>query len=211
MRVVLIRAQGADFCTGMDLDAFAALREDQAALSAFIAEGHEVLAALTASPLPVVAAVQGHCLAGGLELAMGCDIVLAAETARFGDQHARFGLVPGWGGSQMLPRLVGLRRAMDLMLTGRWIDAQEAAAWGLVSRVVPDDALQTEATALCDVLAGHSRAGLAAMKRLARRSLETHLSEGLREERGTALAVLAGIDSAEGLAAFAARRRPVFD
>jgi enoyl-CoA hydratase len=207
---VLIRAQGADFCTGMDLDAFAALRGDEAALAAFIAEGHAVLGALAASPLPIVAAVQGLCLAGGLELAMSCDIVLAAETARFGDQHARFGLMPGWGGSQMLPRLVGLRRAMDLMLTGRWIGAREAAAWGLVSRVVPEEALPAEATALCAALAGQSRTGLAAMKLLARRSLETPLAEGLREEAATALRVLAGADAAEGLADFAARRRPAF-
>ncbi|MBY0329604.1 MAG: enoyl-CoA hydratase/isomerase family protein [Acetobacteraceae bacterium] len=210
LRSVLIRAQGDAFCTGVDLDAFAALRQDPKALAAFLAEGHELLAALEASALPVVAAVRGLCLAGGLELVMGCDIVIASREARFGDQHARFGLVPAWGGSQRLPRLAGLRRALDLMLTGRWIGAEEAASWGLVSRVVEPDALDAVAAACCADLATRSAAGLAAMKRLARVSLAMPLDEGLRQEAAEALPLLLGPDATEGLAAFRARRRPGF-
>jgi enoyl-CoA hydratase len=211
VRAVLIRPQGADFCTGMDLDAFAALRDDPAALAAFLDDGHALLAAFEASPLPVVAAVRGMCLAGGLELILACDIVIAARDARFGDQHARFGLVPGWGGSQRLPRMIGLRRALDLMLSGRWIDAEEAVQWGLVSRVVEETALDAAALACCAELATRSAAGVAAMKRLVRASLALPLAEGLRQEAAEALRLLPGADVSEGLAAFAARRKPSFD
>ncbi|MDB5368968.1 MAG: enoyl-CoA hydratase [Roseomonas sp.] len=204
VRTVLIRAEGPSFCTGIDLDAFQALRQDSAALAVFLAEGHALLAALEASPLPVVAAVRGLCLAGGLELAMACDIVLAAEGARFGDQHARYGLVPAWGGTQRLPRAVGLPRALDLMLTGRWIDAAEAARWGLLSRVVPDAALEAEAMATCQALAAGSAPALATMKRLARQG------SGPGAETKAALALLPGPDVTEGLEAFSTRRRPRF-
>lgn len=203
IRAVLIDADGRDFCTGMDLDAFQALRRNPAALDAFLAEGHALATALEASPLPVVAAVQGLCLAGGLELALCCDIILAADDARFGDQHARYGLLPAWGGTQRLPRAIGRPRALDLMLTGRWIDAAEAAQWGLVSRVLPAEALAAEALACCTVLAAGSAPALAAMKRLA-------CSGSLDAETEAAMALLPGADATEGLAAFSDRRKPVF-
>lgn len=210
VRAVLIRGRGGDFCAGMDLDAFATLRRDPAALSAFLEEGHAVLAALEASPLPVVAAVRGWCLAGGLELIAACDVVIAARGARFGDAHARHGLIPAWGGSQRLPRLVGPRRALDLLLGGHAIGAEEAAAWGLVSRVVEEDALDAAAAACCAGLAARSAPGLAAMKRLARATLALPLDAGLRQEATEAAALLPGEDATEGLAAFAARRKPEF-
>ncbi|MBO1076922.1 enoyl-CoA hydratase/isomerase family protein [Roseomonas marmotae] len=204
VRTVLIRAEGPNFCTGIDLEAFQALRQDSAALAAFLADGHALLAALEASPLPVVVAVRGLCLAGGLELALACDIVLAAEGARFGDQHARYGLLPAWGGTQRLPRAVGLPRALDLMLTGRWIDAAEAARWGLVSHIVPDTALEDTAMATCEALAAGSAPALAAMKRLAREGA------GPEAEAEAAFALLPGPDVTEGLDAFAGRRPPRF-
>lgn len=194
----------------MNLDAFEALRRDPGALPAFLAEGREVLAAFKASPLPVVAAVRGLCLAGGLELAMACDTVLAARGARFSDQHARFGLVPAWGGTQRLPRLVGLRRALDLMTSGRWIGAEEAERWRLVTRVVEDEALDAVAAECCAELAARSPAGIAAMKRLARATFAVPLEDGLRQEEAAVLPVLLGPDVDEGLAAFAARRPPEF-
>jgi enoyl-CoA hydratase/carnithine racemase len=203
IRAVLIDAQGRDFCTGLDLDAFQALRQDPAALAAFLAEGHALATALEISSLPVVAAVQGLCLAGGLELALCCDIVLAAEDARFGDQHARYGLLPAWGGTQRLPRAIGRPRALDLMLTGRWISAAEAAQWGLISRVLPAEALAAEAMACCAALAAGSAPALAAMKRLAR-------SGSLEAETEAATVLLPGADATEGLAAFSDRRKPVF-
>jgi enoyl-CoA hydratase len=203
IHAILIEAESRDFCTGMDLDAFQALRQNPTALAAFLAEGHALAAALEASPLPVVAAVRGLCLAGGLELALCCDIVLAAEDARFGDQHARYGLLPAWGGTQRLPRAIGQPRALDLMLTGRWIGADEAAHWGLVSRVLPSEALAAEALACCAALATGSAPALAAMKRLAR-------GGSLEAEAEAAMALLPGADATEGLSAFRERRPPVF-
>lgn len=208
-RALLIAAQGKHFCTGADLAEVQALRE-AGRFDEFIALGHRVLCRLEASPLPVVIAVQGLCLAGGLELALAGDVILAAETARFGDQHAQFGLVPGWGGSQRLPRRVGLSRALDLMFSARWLDAAEARDWGLVAQVIPDAELRARALDYCTTLATRSRPGLAAMKRLARAGADLPLAEALALERCLALEAMSGPDVDEGLAAFAERRPPRF-
>ena len=210
VRVVLVRARGKHFCTGADLEEVTAHRRSRDRLAAFIAHGHAVFSRLGQSPLPVVAAVHGLCLAGGLELALSCDIVFAAQSARFGDQHARFGLVPGWGGSQRLPRRVGLRRALDLMLSARWLDADEARDWGLVNYVAPDDGLAEAALAYCRELALKSRPGLSLMKRLAREGLDQDLAAGLRLEEGAVVDALLEADAEEGLAAFRERREPKF-
>lgn len=210
VRAVLIRSQGKHFCTGADLDEVKALRSDRAGMAAFIARGHAALRRLETSPLPVVVAVQGLCLAGGLEFMLACDVVFASKDARFGDQHAQFGLVPGWGGSQRLPRIVGLRRSMDLFLSARWIDATTALEWGLVNAVAEPAALQSEAQAWCATLAGRSRGGLAAMKCLARRGMEMPLEHALQFEQGIAVDALLEEDVGEGLAAFEQRRQPAF-
>jgi enoyl-CoA hydratase len=165
---------------------------------------------MEASPLPIVAACQGLCLAGGLELMLGCDLVFAARGARFGDQHAQFGLVPGWGGSQRLTRLVGLRRALDLYFSARWIDAETAAAWGLINEVVEADQLHDHALAWCRVAAERSYSGMAAMKRLARQGLSMPLGDALALEETVAVDALLDSDVTEGLAAFRARRKPQF-
>jgi enoyl-CoA hydratase len=208
VRVILIASEGKQFCTGADLDEVQSLRGDKAALETFIATGHATLSRLEASPLPVVAAVQGLALAGGLELMMACDIAFAASSARFGDQHAQFGLIPGWGGSQRLPRLIGMRRAMDLFFSAAWIDANTAKEWGLINRVTKDNALRDDALAYCRTLAERSRSGLATMKRLAREGIDKPLAEGLRLEQDLAPGALMHPDVTEGLAAFKARRKP---
>ncbi|MGM0584656.1 MAG: enoyl-CoA hydratase/isomerase family protein [Pseudomonadota bacterium] len=210
IRALLIRARGEHFCTGADLAAVKSTLPDAAALDHFLASGHDALSRLEASPLPVVCAVQGLCLAGGLELMLAADICLAARSARFGDQHAQFGLIPGWGGSQRLTRVLGLRRAMDLFLTARWITAEEALAMGLVNRIAEDAALHEDAQDLCETLATRSRTGLAEMKRLARQGLDLPLPDALKLEREAAARALPGPDAAEGLAAFEARRKPDF-
>lgn len=210
VRVVLIQAQGKHFCTGADLDEVQGKRGDKTLLAEFLACGHRVLRAMEASPLPIVAACQGLCLAGGLELMLGADLVFAARGARFGDQHAQFGLVPGWGGSQRLTRLVGLRRAMDLYLSARWIDADTAMAWGLVSEVVEPAALHAHALAWCTTAAERSFSGLAAMKHLARQGLDQPLADALALEEEVAVQALLEDDVSEGLAAFQARRKPQF-
>jgi len=210
IRAVLITAQGKHFCTGAALDEVLERHRDPEAIADLLARGHAVLDRLEASPLPVVAAVHGLCLAGGLELVLSCDIVFAAASARFGDQHAKFGLLPGWGSTQRLPRIVGLRRALDLMLSARWIDAAEAASWGLVNRVVEDAALEREALAYAAQLGARSAPGLALMKRLARDGLEGSLAAGLRREAAMVAPEFASPDVAEGLAAFRERREPRF-
>ena len=207
---VVIAAEGRHFCTGADLDEVMDRRADRNRLASFVERGHDVLARIEASPLPVLAAVQGYCLAGGLELVMAVDVVIAATDARLGCQHARSGLVPGWGGTQRLPRLVGLRRALELMYSGRWLDADEARAWGLVNRVVDANGLAQAALDEAKALARRSPEGLAAMKRMARRGLDLPLSDGLALERTEAVEVLLGENVEEGLRAFRERREPRF-
>jgi enoyl-CoA hydratase len=209
-RAVLIVASGKNFCTGAALDEVEAVRGDEAKLRAFLALGHSVLDRLEASPLPVVGAVQGLCLAGGIELALACDVVFAAEDARFGDQHTAFGLIPGWGGSQRLTRTIGLRRALDLMYSARWIDAPTALQWGLVNYLAPAVRLRDYARAYARQLAMRSRPGLAAVKRLGRHAADAghSLSQGLRLEQQEATDILTGIDIDEGLTAFRERRVP---
>ena len=210
VRVVLIQGQGKHFCTGAELGEVKRVRHEPAALAEFLRSGHAALDALEASPLPVVAAVQGLCLAGGLELVLACDVVLAGQGAKFGDQHAQYGLVPGWGGTQRLPRAIGLRRALELMFSARWLEAEEARQWGLVNQVVADAALGEAALAFCATLAGRSAGGIALMKRLAREGLEMTLANGLARERAEVQPALGTADVDEGLAAFEARRKPVF-
>jgi enoyl-CoA hydratase len=210
IRVLLLRANGKNFCTGADLDEVLAARLDVAKLAAFIAAGHGVLRRLEASPKPVVCAVQGLALAGGLEILMACDVVFAADTARIGDQHARYGLSPGWGGTQRLPRLVGLRRALELMFSARWLDAGEAERWGLVNYVVPEARLREESLAYAARIAEGSPDGLAFMKRVARRGLEMTLDQGLQAEAAEVPHALRTANVDEGLAAFQARRKPAF-
>ena len=210
VRVILIRAQGKHFCTGADLKEAKVLREDAEKIAAFIAYGHHVLSRLEASELPVIAACQGLALAGGGELMLACDVVFASTDFRFGDQHAQYGLVPGWGGSQRLPRAIGLRRSLDLFYSAAWIDAPTALQWGLVNQVVESEKLHEAALAYCSKLATRSRSGITAMKRLARQGLDGPLAVGLKREADLVPVMLRGDDVGEGLAAFEARREPVF-
>ena len=211
VRSVLLQAQGKAFCTGADLDEVKGLLGDRTQLAAFFRRGHAVLERLEASALPVVAAVQGLCLAGGIELMLACDVVFASTAARMGDQHAQYGLVPGWGGSQRLPRVLGLRRSLDLFFSARWLDAETALQWGLVNYVCDPGALAAESLAYCTRVGERSRSGLATMKRLARQGLDGTLAQGLRLEEEQALDALSGEDVKRGLAAFEARQAPIFE
>lgn len=210
VRAILLHARGKHFCTGADLDEVLDARMERGRLEAFITGGHRVLRRFEISPLPIVAAVNGLCLAGGLELMMACDVVFAARSARMGCQHARYGLVPGWGGTQRLARIVGSRRALDLMFSGRWLDTDEAEAWGLVNHVVDDHALTGSAETYCADLAKKSPNGLTVMKQLCRNGLDGSLQEGLDMERGAVVDALMSDNVSEGLAAFRERREPLF-
>ena len=159
---------------------------------------------------PVIAAVAGYALGGGNELAMMCDIVIAADNAKFGQPEINLGVMPGAGGTQRLPRAVGKAKAMDMCLTGRMMDAQEAERAGLVSRVVPLDKLQAEAMAVAQKIAGYSLPVAMMIKESINRAYETALSEGVRFERRLFQSQFALEDQKEGMAAFVEKRKPDF-
>jgi enoyl-CoA hydratase/cyclohex-1-ene-1-carboxyl-CoA hydratase len=159
---------------------------------------------------PVIAAVSGFALGGGCELAMMCDMVFASETARFGQPEIKIGTLPGAGGTQRLPRAVGKALAMDLCLTGRMMDAQEALRAGLVSRVLPVDKLLDEALATAQKVASYSLPALMMMKETVNRSFEGPLSEGIWYERRMLHATFALADQKEGMNAFIEKRTPQF-
>jgi enoyl-CoA hydratase len=165
---------------------------------------------LTRVRKPIVAAVAGFALGGGCELAMMCDVIIAADTAKFGQPEIKLGVIPGMGGTQRLIRAVGKAKAMDLILTGRMMDAVEAERSGLVARVVPASVLMEEAIKIAETIASLSLPSLLAAKEAINRALETSLSEGLRFERRVFHGLFATHDQKEGMAAFVAKRPASF-
>jgi enoyl-CoA hydratase len=159
---------------------------------------------------PVIAAVAGYALGGGCELAMMCDILIAADTAKFGQPEIKLGIIPGAGGTQRLPRAVGKAKAMDLVLTGRMMDAAEAERAGLVSRVVPADKLIDEAVAAAAQIAEFSLPSVMMAKEAVNRAFESPLAEGMLFERRLFHALFATEDQKEGMAAFVEKRKPKF-
>jgi enoyl-CoA hydratase len=159
---------------------------------------------------PVIAAVSGYALGGGCELAMMCDFIIAAVSARFGQPEIKLGIIPGAGGTQRLPRAVGKAKAMDLALTGRLMDAHEAERAGLVSRVVEADKLLDEAVAAATVIAGYSLPSVMMAKEAINRAYELPLSEGMLFERRLFHSLFATVDQKEGMSAFAEKRAAKF-
>ncbi|MDX9765611.1 MAG: enoyl-CoA hydratase [Chiayiivirga sp.] len=159
---------------------------------------------------PVIAAVAGYALGGGCELAMMCDIVIAAETAKFGQPEIKLGIIPGAGGTQRLPRAVSKAKAMDLCLTARMMDAAEAERSGLVSRVVPAERLLDEALEAAAAIAANSLPSVMILKEAINRAYETTLSEGVLFERRVFHSLFATEDQKEGMAAFVEKRKPAF-
>lgn len=159
---------------------------------------------------PVLGAVSGYCLGGGCELAMMCDVLYAADTAKFGQPEIKLGVIPGGGGTQRLPRWVGKSKAMDLLLTGRLMDAHEAERAGLVARVLPAASLMTDVLAAAELINGYSAPVVALMKQLCNQAFEVPLSEGVKAERGMFHAVFGTHDQKEGMAAFLEKRPPVW-
>ena len=209
-RVVTLTAAGRAFCAGADLRAVKELSPDAARWEAFIGLWHRVFDRIEALPLPVIAGVHGLALAGGLELVLVADLVVADEAARIGDQHANFGLVAGGGGSQRLPRLIGARRAKELMLLGGWLSAAEALAWGLVNRVVAAGTVPAAVEEMAATLAAGSGSANRTVKTLVNGSFDADLAEGLARERRLVAQHMRSADAAEGLRAFAEKRKPVF-
>jgi enoyl-CoA hydratase len=165
---------------------------------------------LTRLRKPIIAAVAGFALGGGCELAMMCDVIIAADNAKFGQPEIKLGVIPGMGGTQRLTRAIGKAKAMDLILTGRMMDAAEAERSGLVARVVPAAGLLDETMKIAELIAALSLPAVFAAKEAVNRALETSLSEGLRFERRVFHALFATQDQKEGMAAFIAKRPAAF-
>ena len=159
---------------------------------------------------PIIAAVAGFALGGGCELAMSCDMIFAADTAKFGQPEVKLGILPGAGGTQRLPRAVGKAKAMDLCLTARMMDATEAESAGLVARVIPAEQLLDEALKAATTIAGYSLPVVMMIKESVNRAFESSLNEGLLFERRVFHAAFAVEDQKEGMAAFVEKRKPVF-
>jgi enoyl-CoA hydratase/carnithine racemase len=210
-RAIVLRGGGERaFVAGADIKEFPALRE-AATQEGGSARGIQKLGhRMDASRTPFVAAIQGFCLGGGLELAMCCDVRVCADDAQLGQPEIKLGLIPGGGGTQRLPRLVGSGRAMLLNLTGDFIDAATAYEWGLVERVVPRDELLEAAGGLAATVARRSPVALGVLRELARTTRDLSLEEGLRREAEGFRRCLQSEDGAEGVAAFIEKREPRF-
>jgi enoyl-CoA hydratase len=204
---IVINGSEKAFAAGADISAMARFDHMQVYKAGFITRNWETL---TTIRKPVIAAVAGFALGGGCEVAMMCDIVIAADNAKFGQPEIKLGVIPGAGGTQRLPRAVGKAKAMDMVLTSRMIDAAEAERAGLISRVVPADKLMPEALAAAAAICSLSLPSLMMAKEAVNRAFEAPLTEGVRFERRLFHSLFGTADQAEGMAAFLAKRAPVF-
>jgi enoyl-CoA hydratase len=204
---IVITGSDKAFAAGADIGAMATKTYMDAYKGDFITRNWETIRQVRK---PVIAAVAGFALGGGCELAMMCDIVIAAETAKFGQPEIKLGIIPGAGGTQRLPRAVGKAKAMDLVLTSRMMDAAEAERAGLVSRVVPADKLLDEALAAAAVICGLSAPSLMMAKECVNRAYEGTLADGVSYERRLFHSLFGTEDQKEGMEAFVAKRKPAF-
>ena len=204
---VVVTGSERAFAAGADIKEMAGKTYIEAYLADFITKGWE---RITTCRKPIIAAVGGYALGGGCEVAMMCDFIIAADTAKFGQPEITLGTIPGAGGTQRLTRAVGKSKAMDLCLTGRMMDAAEAERAGLVSRIVPADKLLEEALAAAGKIAEMSRPAVMMAKESVNRAFETTLAEGVRFERRLFHSTFATEDQKEGMAAFVEKRKPAF-
>jgi enoyl-CoA hydratase len=203
---IIVTGSEKAFAAGADIKEMAALTH----IEAYLADHAAALERVARCRKPLIAAVAGYCLGGGCELAMMCDIVIAADTAKFGQPEITLGIMPGMGGTQRLPRAIGKAKAMDLILTGRLMDATEAERAGLVARVVPAGDLMEVAHATAAKIAGYSRPIVMMAKEAVLRAFQAPLSEGVLFERRTFHAMFGTEDQKEGMAAFIDKRTPQF-
>src|SRR6478735_6519568 len=210
-RAVVLRGAGERaFVAGADIKEFPALREAGGDEGGAARGLHAIGRRMDAAHTPFVAAINGYCLGGGLELAMCCDVRICADNAQLGQPEIKLGLIPGGGGTQRLPRLVGAGRANLLNLSGDFIDAETAYAWGLVEKVVPAHELIAAATAVAASFAAVSPHAVAVIRELARTTRDLSLEEGLRREADAFRRCLLSEDGQEGVAAFVEKRQPQF-
>ncbi|RPE64647.1 short chain enoyl-CoA hydratase [Pacificibacter maritimus] len=207
VRAIVITGSEKAFAAGADIAEMATKSYADMALTDFF--GAESTA-IAATRKPIIAAVAGYALGGGCELAMMCDFIIAADTAKFGQPEINLGVIAGLGGTQRLTRFVGKSKAMEMHLTGRFMDAEEAERSGLVSRIVPAKKLMEDAIATAEKIAEKSALSTYAAKEAVNRAYETTMSEGLRFERRSFHSLFATDDQAEGMAAFLEKRTPQF-
>jgi len=211
VKALVVRGEGRAFCAGADLLYFDTVFDEISRLPPYVKLLNHCFFQLEDLPIPTIAVVHGFALAGGLELVLACDMTLAAEDARLGDQHANFGLMPGGGSTQRLPRRVGMQRAMELLTTGRWLSGPEAVEWGLALRAVPQESLEAELEGLLGQLRDKSRTGLAWTKSVARQGQELPLRAGIEREGMAFVQYFAtSPHPQEGIQAFKERRNPAF-
>lgn len=206
--VIVIEGSSRAFAAGADIAVMANWSYSDVYSSNFITRNWETIRQVRK---PVIASVAGLALGGGCELALSCDIIVAGRGAKFGLPEIKLGLLPGAGGTQRLPRAIGKAKAMDMCLSARMLDAEEADRYGLVSRVVDDASLREEALALAAVIASFSASALMALKECVNRAFESPLAEGILFERRELHARFATPDAHEGMRAFMEKRRPVFE
>jgi enoyl-CoA hydratase len=204
---ILITGSDKAFAAGADIKEMAGKEFDDVFLGDFTADWHRVAEARK----PVVAAVAGFALGGGCELALQCDVIIAADNAKFGQPEIKLGIVPGIGGTQRLTHAVGKAKAMDLILTGRMMDATEAERSGVAARVVPLASLFDEALKVAETIAGMSLPSIMAAKEAVNRAFETPLAEGIRFERRIFHSLFATADQKEGMNAFVQKRPAKFE
>jgi enoyl-CoA hydratase/carnithine racemase len=209
VRAVVVHGAGRTFCAGADIEEIQTFdgRDD---FAAFVHGFTDALDVVAASPLPVIAAIHGSALGGGLELAMACDLRIATPDARLGLPEAKLGVLPGAGGTQRLPRLIPVGVATEMLMLGTFVDGQRAHALGLVNRLSEHDSLLDDAKALAEQLAGGASQVASATKDLLRRTSQLAIQDGIDVERDVVADLFDTADGREGFAAFTQRRAPVF-
>jgi len=203
---IVITGSEKAFAAGADINEMA----DKGYIEMFMSDTFGRFNAIAASRLPTIAAVSGYALGGGCELAMLCDMIFASDTAKFGQPEIKLAVIPGIGGTQRLIRAMGKAKAMDMILTGRMIDAEEAERCGLVARVIPGADLMQETMKAAETIASFSRPSVYAAKEAINRAQETSLAEGLLFERRIFHSLFSTEDQKEGMAAFVEKRAPKF-
>jgi enoyl-CoA hydratase/carnithine racemase len=208
-RAVVITGSGQYVFIGdADITEFVGL--DEAGALASVQRGHELFNTIEHFPKPVIAAINGVCAGGGNELALACDIRIAAESAKLGQPEVNLGIIPGWGGTQRLPRLVGKGRALEMMLTGDFVKADDAQRYGLVNKVVPDNEVVTQARNLARKLAMGAPLSIRYIKEATNVGLEQGIAAGFKSEAEAVGKIFASKDAQEGVSAFLGKRRPKF-
>ncbi|MCZ8355646.1 MAG: enoyl-CoA hydratase-related protein [Cyclobacteriaceae bacterium] len=206
IKVIIITGNEQAFAAGADIKQMA----DKTAIDMLLIDQFSTWDQIRKTRKPIIAAVSGFALGGGCELAMTCDMIIASETAKFGQPEIKIGVMPGAGGTQRLTKAIGKAKAMELVLTGRFISADEALQYRLINKVVPVEMLMHETLTLAKEIAQQSPIAVMLAKEAVNRSFETHLDEGLHFERKNFYLAFASEDQKEGMAAFVEKRKPNF-